>query len=231
MTDVSSALARRFDVAAANVHTLVNAKATVSGVSAFLSKITTTADDRVVLYVNVHNGSAQSGHSATPDSDVMVFWSQDDPRVIEFALAEGKWLLASDFAKMLHTVEMTELIAIFDACESGALATEVMHDAAQEGRRVATIASAQPGQVANLTQNLKQPLFSSLFANDLANASAAKHSQSFSTLLTEVTEQTQSRAKQVCASRQAQMNEQAGHAVNCDQVPIISDPTGLLSQL
>lgn len=226
VADMSQALSQRFDIPAQNTHTLLNEQATVAGLADFLNGLPAfTKSDRLVLYTVMHNGSNHAGTAATAANDVMVFWSEKDPRVTQFALAEHKWLKAGEFATWLHQLGMGELIAVFDACQSGAIALDVMHDVAAPGTQVATISSAKPGQLANLTQDLSRPLFSGALIAALATGAKSP----LPALLASVDSDVSARAIPICAQRKEQMRKNNGFEPNCNQTPIFRDPDGLLA--
>lgn len=227
VTDMSRALSQRFEISTQNTHTLLNEQATVAGLADFLNGLPAfTKSDRLVLYTVMHNGSNHAGTAATAANDVMVFWSEKDPLVTQFALAEHKWLKASEFATWFHQLGMGELIAVFDACQSGAIALDVMHDIAAPGTQVATISSARPGQLANLTQDLSEPLFSGALVTALSDGPNTP----LPALLASVDQDVSARAVPICAQRKEQMRSNNGFDPNCNQTPIFRDPDGLLAR-
>lgn len=223
---MSTALAQRLSIPADNRHALLNEEATVAGLHSFLDGLPDFgADDRVVLYALMHNGSGVKGSAATAADDVMVFWSEDDPKITEFALAQGKWMKATDFAAAIHALGMGELVGVFDACESAALAHDVLHNAPENHNlRVATVASALSGQIANMNADLTAPLFSS----ELVPAFTRRDTP-LVTLLQSVIENVAQDAVPLCAKRAGEMRVGDGPTPNCNQTPILRDPTDLLS--
>lgn len=222
--DVTQALAKRFDVPQSQVHTLVNKDATVDGLLAFFKALPEfTAQDRVLIYVVLHNGPGDGSHVATGKNDIMIFWSEDDPGATEFALFERKWMLASDFADILHQMGAGDVVAMFDACHSGALASDVVHDNAHPDARIATVASAKPDQLANMNKALTGPLFSSLLVQEL------QHNETpFAQVLTQAVKKTSTQGRKICTERHAFMTKNNGFDVNCNQTPVIQDPNAML---
>ncbi|MFW2541440.1 hypothetical protein ACN2XU_02275 [Primorskyibacter sp. 2E107] len=225
--DVTSALAERYDVPQAQIHTLVNKQATVDGLVAFFEALPDfTAQDSVLLYVVMHNGAGDGTQVATSKNDIMIFWSEDDPGATQFALFERKWLRASDFADMLKQMGAGRVVAMFDACHSGALAADVLHEMPQQDVRIATIASSTADEVANMNEDMTGPLFSSLLVSELDNTQGA----SFAQVVQTAAKQADTQARQICSERQSLMNKNIGQDVNCNQTPIIQDPSSLLEE-
>ncbi|MBT54040.1 MAG: hypothetical protein CMF72_11680 [Mameliella sp.] len=228
VTEVTAALSARYAVPDTQVHTLLNAQATVTGFRDFLHALPPfAADDRVFLYIVMHNGGGHQDRAASAKDDILVFWSDTDPSVIEFAVAEGKWLRASDFGDEIGQLGMGTLVAFLEACQSGALGLEILHETTPKTAHVTTIASAQAGQYANLTLDYKQPLFSSL----LVAALNGPKQQPLSDLLTTVSGQVTDTSGPICAAHKVKPSAPGGFTPDCRQTPVIRDPQAVLSGL
>lgn len=227
VTEMTRALATRYEVPKTNVHTLLNAQATVAGFVNFLNTLPPIgADDRVFLYIVMHNGSGHENRAASDNDDILIFWSDEDPRIIEFALAEGKWLRARDFADAIGQVGMGTLVALLEDCQSGALGLEILHETTPKTAHVATIASAKAGQYANLTMDYKQPLFSSLLISAMDGPGAP-----LSDLLATVAGQVTDKSGPICVAHNVQPSTGSGFTPECRQTPVIRDPQALLPAL
>ncbi|SNS97958.1 hypothetical protein [Antarctobacter heliothermus] len=227
VTEVTAALSARYAVPDTQVHTLLNAQATVTGFVDFLNALPAiAADDRVFLYIVMHNGAGHQDRAASAKDDILVFWSDSDPGVIEFALAEGKWLRASDFADAIGQLGMGTLVAFLEDCQSGALGLEILHETTPKTEHVATIASAQAGQYANLTLDYKRPLFSSLLV-----AAMGGPKETLSELLTTVSGQVTDASGPICAAHKVKSSTAGGFTPQCRQTPVIRDPQAVLPGL
>ncbi|WP_417209155.1 hypothetical protein [Antarctobacter sp.] len=227
VTEVTAALSARYNVPESQVHTLLNARATVTGFVDFLNALPPiAADDRVFLYIVMHNGGGHQDRAASAKDDILVFWSDSDPGVIEFAIAEGKWLRASDFGDAIGQLGMGTLVAILEDCQSGALGLEILHETTPKTDRVATIASAQAGQYANLTLDYKQPLFSSLLVAAMRGPKVP-----LSELLTTVSGQVTDSSGPICAAHKVKSATAGGFTPDCRQTPVIRDPQAVLPGL
>ncbi|WP_323769498.1 hypothetical protein [Antarctobacter sp.] len=227
VTEVTAALSARYAVPDTQVHTLLNAQATVTGFVDFLNALPPiAADDRVFLYVVMHNGGGHQDRAASATDDILVFWSDTDPGVIEFAIAEGKWLRASDFGDAIGQLGMGTLVAFLENCQSGALGLEILHETTPKTKHVATIASAQAGQYANLTLDYKQPLFSNLLVAAMNGPKLP-----LSELLTTVSGQVTDTSGPICAAHKVKSATPGGFTPDCRQTPVIRDPQAVLPGL
>jgi len=216
-----------FGVAQSDTYTLLNEEATASAFLQLLASMPALGpDDRLYFYLNLHNGSGTAGQNASAKDDVMVFWSEKDPGIIEFAVAEGLWLSASHVARLVRSLGMGEAVVIVDACESDAVAPLFLHQhAGDDGETlIATVASAQSGQWANLNETMSLPLFSDLLAQQLK-----RNNGTIEDRVNAAISLTTTKARSICSQRQSM--EPPAPNMTCNQVPKLHDPANLLSAL
>ena len=226
---MTTALTARLGIQQSNVTSLVNAAATNAGLQAAFAELGALGpNDRLIIYANLHSGAIDPAAEAGPDNDVFVLWTQDRPAAVPFAIAEGDWIMASDFAGWVHALAAGEVILILDACESGAVSPLFIHAHPQndEDRPEAVIVSASADQFANFTADQSIALFTQQLAQTIADgrgtlAQAADLAAS----------QTHAAALPICALQTAAMLAAGIDPLSCQQQPVTHDPDALLSQI
>lgn len=224
--------ARALNVAPKDVTLLLNEEATYAPIkAAFEAYNTLESDDRLVIYLNLHNGAKTAGSDASATNDVMVLYSKDDPEIIEFALAEKHWIEASELAGWVHQIPAGEVILIMDACESSAVDALFLenHPADDKARPEAVLTSAQPGQIANLTADLTHALFTHNLGQALI--SSAKEGKTLAHAAQNAAAQTKSQAVPICKAALANQLAAGVHESVCHQTPKLEDPHNLFSNI
>lgn len=227
---VVSGLVGRLGIAEANRHELINADATMAGLKAKFATLARTLDrkDRLIIYANLHAGALDTTRPAGPDNDVFVLWTEQKPQVIAFAVAEGAWIKAADFAALVHALPVGEVVFMLNACDSGAVDPLFIHQhpANDPGRPEAVVTSAKAGQFANFSADQKEALFSKTFAEVLS-----VYEGTMTGAVTEATQLTEKAALPICASQSQTISKLGLDPSSCNQQPTVHDPEGLLNNL
>jgi len=223
-------LTQRLGIPDQNWHKLLNEQATTKGLFEKFAMLAEQIgpDDRLIIYANLHAGSLDPSKPAGPDNDVFVLWSEEKPEVMAFAVAQGLWIEASEFARHVHQVPAGEVIFIMDACESGAVIPLFIadHPKNDKVRPEAVVTSAKFDQFANFSADQSMALYSKIFAETLAT-----HDGPFSDLLQATAKKTQEAAVPICDLLAADLKKNGLDPTSCRQQPITHDPDEILSKL
>jgi len=227
VTEITNTLSERLDIPTDNQHILLNEAATTQGAVAQINTLQQNLgpNDRLIIYANLHAGAADPSQPAGPENDVLVFWSDEEPAAIAFALAEQVWLKAHDFAELVLSIPAGEIVVFLDACESNAASPLFLHSLPghQTDRPIAVVSSALATQVAQFSADGTEALFTQQLNASLASATG----QLFSGVQT-AAKATNEAAAQHCAQTSFAPDAPAG---SCAQTPSIHDPSHLLSRI
>lgn len=216
-------------------------------------------NDRLILYVVAHGGTFGAWAAAyennrldlsrvrarlvDPKDYVMAFWTREEPRVPELAIAENAWLTARTF---LHAVAQVpaRVSLVLDSCDSGHVFEffKREHDDIGEIDFLAT--SSTSLQLSNTDGGR------SLFGGELAKALGHPQARTFGEAFAHAATATVLKASAMCASLRIHTdqwprlfpNRPAPAARNadgfvsvprwaCTQIPTIVDATGETSAL
>ncbi len=223
-------LVARLGIADKNWHKLLNADATTTGLYNKLAELSGKlgSDDRLIIYANLHAGSLDPSKPAGPDNDVFVLWSDEKPAVMAFAVAQGVWIEAKEFAGRVHQIPAGEVSLIMDACEAGAITPLFIdhHPEDDEARPEAVVTSAQFDQFANFSADKTMALYSQVLAKTLQS-----HEGPFSSVLQTVASQTSAAAVPICKTLSADLKKQGQDPTACNQQPAMHDPEDILPKL
>lgn len=226
---MTAALTVRLGIEQRNVTSLVNAAATTAGLkAAFAGFGKLGPNDRLIIYANLHSGALDPTAEAGPNNDVFVLWTKDKPVAVPFAIAEGDWIMASDFAGWVHALPAGEVVFILDACESGAVSPLFIqaHPQNDENRPEAVVVSAAANQFANFAPDQSIALYSQQLA-----ASIATGGGTFQDAADRAALQTHSAAVTICDQQKSAMEQAGLDPLSCQQQPTTHDPDALLSQI
>lgn len=226
---MESALTARLGIADKNVTTLLNAAATTEGLKAAFAGFSGLGPkDRLIIYANLHAGALDPTAQVGPDNDVFVLWTKDKPAALQFAVAEGDWIMASDFAAWVHALPVGEVILILDACESGAVTPLFIdaHPSDDGSRPEAVIVSASADQIANFSSDRSVALYSQQLAQTLASTEGT-----FGHAADLAAEQTHNAAIAICDLRKSSLEQAGVDPSSCRQQPTTHDPESLLTQI
>lgn len=224
-----SALSARLNLTDADVTRVVNADATTAGLTqAFAGLSHLGPSDRLIIFANLHAGSLDINAPATAESDVFVLWTQEKPAVMAFAVAQGDWIHASDFAAMVHAVPAGEIIFILDACESGAVDPLFIeaHSGNDAARPEAVVTSARANQFSNFSADGSTALFTGILAEAIATAGP-----DLGAAVALAAERTPAAAVPVCKGLADVFEKMGVSQEACVQQPLAMDPAGLLSSV
>lgn len=223
---IEAAFSARLGIESANVTTLLNAAATTGGLKAAFAGFSDLGpNDRLIIYANLHAGALNPTAEAGPDNDVFVLWTEQRPVAVPFAVAEGDWIMASDFAGWVHALAAGEVIFILDACESGAVSPLFIEAHPQNNaiRPEAVIVSAAADQFANFTADKTVALYSQQLAQTIADGHGT-----FQQAADLAASQTHATAITICALQKSAMEQAGIDPLSCEQQPTTHDPDALL---
>jgi hypothetical protein len=226
---VTNALQKRLSIPNENVNKLINEQATTGGLIDIADKLSKREPmDRLIVYVNLHNGAASSEQKASAKNDVMVFWTIKQPQVSVFAIAQGLWMAADDFAALMHKIPAKELILIMDACESDALSNLFVHEHKDNNpeRPEAIIVSAKADQTANFTKDRTMGLFSQILSEKITNTNGQ-----LIDAVNDAAKEATAMAIPICDSFKQDNIANGRDPKSCRQQPQIHDPANLLSEI
>ena len=226
---VEAALSARLGIADKNVTTLLNAAATTEGLKAAFAGLSGLGpNDRLIIFANLHAGGLDPTAQVGPDNDVFVLWTRDKPAALQFAVAEGDWIMASDFAAWVHALPVGEVILILDACESGAVTPLFIdaHPSDDGSRPEAVIVSASADQFANFASDKSVALYSQQLAQTLASTRGT-----FQNAADLAAEQTHDAAIAICDLQKASLEQAGIDPSSCLQQPTTHDPGSLLNHI
>lgn len=226
---IEAALAERLDIDDRNVTTLVNAAATTEGLKAAFAGLSGLgANDRLIIYANMHAGALEPTAEAGPDNDVFVLWTKEKPAAIPFAVAEGDWIMASDFAGWVHALAAGEVIFILDACDSDAVTPLFIeaHPQNNANRAEAVIVSAAASQFANFTADRSVALYSQQLAQSIADGRGT-----FQQAADLAASRTHTAAIPICDLQKSALEQAGMDPLSCAQQPTTHDPDALLTRI
>lgn len=226
---METALAARLGIENENVTTLVNAAATTAGLKAAFADLSGLgSNDRLIIYANLHAGALDPTAEAGPDNDVFVLWTKKKPVAVPFAIAEGEWIMASDFAGWVHALAAGEVIFILDACESGAVLPLFIEAHPQNNaiRPEAVIVSAAADQFANFTADQSVALYSQQLAQTIAGGRGT-----FQQAAELAASLTHTAAITICDLHKSAMEQAGIDPLSCEQQPTAHDPDALLTRI
>lgn len=226
---VEAAVTARLGIADENVTTLLNAAATTEGLKAAFAGLSSLGpNDRLIIYANLHAGALDPKAQVGPDNDVFVLWTKDKPAALQFAVAEGDWIMASDFAAWVHALPVGEVIFILDACESGAVTPLFIdaHPSDDGSRPEAVIVSASADQFANFTADKSVALYSQQLAQTLGSTKGTfRHAADLAA------EQTHDAVIAICDLQKSSLEQAGIDPSSCLQQPTTHDPDALLTHM
>jgi hypothetical protein len=228
-SEVSAALEKHLGIAPTDVTSIVNEQATANGLkSAMLGFSGLGPSDRLIIYANLHAGALDPTKEAGPNNDVFVTWTKDKPKALAFAVVEGDWIMARDFAAWVHAIPAGEIIVIIDACESGAVSPLFVerHPDNDPHRPEAVIVSSGATQFANFTQDQRLTLYTQQLL--LAINSGLKTLES---VFERATTTTVTAAVPICAAERENLLKSGLDPSSCLQIPETHDPDGLLKAI
>lgn len=226
---VSGALKTRLGLADDNIHLVINQQATAAGLKDAMARLDGLGPlDRLIIYANLHAGSLDRNKPAGPDNDVFILWTDEKPAVLAFAVAEGSWIQASDFAAWVHAIPAGEVVFMLDACESGAVTPLFIHDhpANDPARPDAVVTSAKSDQFANFAADQSMSLFSQTLAVTIGAASGT-----LGDAVAQASSATAEAAVPICDGMATDLKKYGLDPLSCRQQPTVHDPDGLLTQI
>ena len=226
---IEAALVERLGIDDRNVTTLVNAAATTEGLKAVFAGLSGLgADDRLIIYANMHAGALDPTAQVGPDNDLFVLWTKEKPAAVRFAVAEGDWIMASDFAGWVHALAAGEVIFILDACESGAVTPLFIeaHPLNDATRAEAVIVSAAASQFANFAADRSIALYSQQLAQSIAVGRGT-----FQQAADLAASQTHTAAIAICDPQKSAILQAGLDPLSCAQQPATHDPDALLTRI
>ncbi|HTO29185.1 MAG TPA: hypothetical protein VL017_11395 [Devosia sp.] len=226
---IEAALAERLGIDKQNVTTLVNAPATTEGLRAAFARLSGLgANDRLIIYANLHAGALDPAAETGPGNDVFVLWTEEKPVALPFAVAEGDWIMASDFAGWVHDLAAGEVIFILDACESDAVTPLFIeaHPQNNANRAEAVIVSAAASQFANFAADRSIALYSQQLAQSIADGRGT-----FQQAADLAASRTHTAAIPICDLQKSALEQAGMDPQSCAQQPTTHDPDALLTRI
>ena len=226
---IEAALTERLGIDDRNVTTLVNAAATTEGLKAAFAGLSGLgADDRLIIYATMHAGALDPTAQVGADNDVFVLWTKEKPAAVRFAVAEGDWIMASDFAGWVHALAAGEVIFILDACESGAVTPLFIeaHPLNDATRPEAVVVSAAASQFANFAADRSIALYSQQLAQSIADGRGT-----FQQAADLAASQTHTAAVAICDPQKSAIEQAGLDPQSCAQQPTTHDPDALLTRI
>jgi len=222
-----------------NITTLLNEKATFQGVTAGMTALAekAKADDRVVIYVNMHGGKVEALYEDYPVQDEVFAWYTKEKPADDKA-AVGKWMSVKTFRDLTNKIMAKEIIVIIEACHSGGglhdfqdnYGNGLGHRGKDWPGREAVIFSSHEDQVANFTTDGTQALFTSIFTDVLNRKSTRILGDAYR----QARLQTHNTIRATCAKEAphaALIRDMARYRKFCTQMPTSWDPFGLLEDV
>jgi len=227
---VAGALSERLEIDSGNQHFLLNRQGTVNGLRAMTAELAKTLGptDRLIVYANVHGGPIDAHEAATPANDVLVLWSEEKPKALAFAVAEEKWIMASEFARLVNGIPAAEIIVMIDACESAAASPLFFHKNPENdpARSTAVVVSAQSDQFAIYNESETLSLFTEEMSKSLAGFDGT-----LAGAVAEAAKATAKAAVPICDGQSAELQKLGLDPRACRQIPATHDPDGLLDRI
>lgn len=224
---ITKVMSDRFGIQQGNQHVLLNDKATTAATKAKIKelKLSIGANDRLIIYANLHAGAMDPSKPAGPDNDIFVFWSVEEPPATAFALAEQVWMQARDFASLILDIPAAEIIVFLDACESDAASSLLLHSHPDHApsQLTAVVTSASATQAALFAADQSQALFTQQLNHSLSTSAG-----SLADAVSSAAKLTRSNATKICSKT---VKSSTPSLVSCGQTPVIHDPDHLLSKL
>ncbi|WP_417684523.1 hypothetical protein [Roseibium sp.] len=230
INSVGEGLIKRIGIRPENWHKLLNADATTAGLFETLDTLSRELGptDRLIVHANLHAGSLDPSKPAGPGNDVFVLWSVEKPAVMAFAVAQGLWIQASEFAGRVHKIPAGEVVLILDACESGAVSPLFLnaHSDDDKARPEAVVTSAKADQLANVSADGTSALYSQILGNTLLSETGP-----FSRTLSVAASRVEASAIPICEKLAGDLKKFGLKPDACNQQPTQHDPDGILSRL
>lgn len=223
---IAPQLARHFAVPAGNVRSVVNSQGTSAGMLQEIERLRGAVGPRgrLVIYLNVHGGGEHETAQLpvnVNDHETFVFWTEQRPPSVLWAIADGSWLNASALKKAFDTVPAAQKVFIIDSCHSDLSAHDIFQGAHLQGEVL--MSSARSRQFANFTDDGHHALFTQKLAEALGHAATGDVEAAFRT----AAETTPQAAREQC---RLQPEIHPG-GLGCDQQPVLHDPQGVLWRL
>lgn len=226
---VMSSLAPRLDAGPGNRHLLVNEGASAAALKLKATELSNqlTRQDRLIIYVNLPLGLAESAEADDAKSYVLELWTEQEPETPLQAVGDGTFMSASAFAALVHTIPAGEVILVLDTNNPHAINIDLLagHSVDHKDRPEALVISSGPGQAANYSADRTISLFAKHLSIALGDTDG-----SLLDVMTAAVGGTRQAAIPICADLKGTLAQGDISAPDCAQVPEIHDPESLLGQ-
>ena len=224
---VAAALAPRIDAGPDQLHILINEGASAAALKRKATELANQLNDldRLIIYANLPLGPAETADGTLLPGHVLELWADQKPATANDAIGNGIWISAPAFAAMVHTIPAAEVVLLLDTNNSQAVSMELLdgHAVDLKERPEALVSSSGAGQAANYSADRTI----SLFAKHLA-LSLRETEGTLQDVLSVATGGTRQAAIPICTALLEQLGQGDQPQANCEQVPEIHDPDGVL---
>jgi hypothetical protein len=235
---ITDALRKSMTIGDAHTTKLIDADATYEAVISGLQKLATDAkpEDRVVIYMNTHGGEFDAVYRGYVTNDeVFAFYSEDEPANFQQATINGPWMTSRAFRDLVDTIKAEEIVLIVESCHSAASYGDFRYDLGGRYRngwkgREAIVYSAGSDQIANFVEGNDKALFTTTFANVLANQEHKTLGDAFQAARVDTHRDIRKRCLSGPYANQMQLNHN-DYLTYCTQQPAAFDPYGLLDDI
>jgi len=230
-----------YKVPESNIITLLNEEATGDKVRKSLAALAARikAEDRVILYVNIHGGKLDTLYHGYPAKDEVFAWYTEKRPVDPVkAVQDGRWMSVRQLRDLVNDIVAKEIVVIIEACHAGeglADFADNVHDGVG-GRgedwngREAVIVSSGNDQIANFTKHGDEALFTKKMSQALKSGKGKSLLERFETARID----THRTARKNCEAKNTHkelLEDWSNFKLLCTQMPTSYDPFGLLDDM
>ncbi len=227
----TSSVKEALDIPPENIFTLIDEQATYEGLQKGLIEFADKVPkgSSVLMLFNFHGDLTDIDKEGKPFTDeVFVLWTIEKPFTMLSALALKQWISAKELRGMIDKVKADEIIITIDACHSGGATPDILkkhgRDKDWQGRE-ALMMSSKANQFSYFTPDGSHGLFTFNFSESIRSG-APNLKAAFEQAAKETISHMESDSIQKKCSEM--LWETLHKRENCEQTPIVNDPTDLL---